>query len=407
MSFRVAYVVSHPIQYQAPLLRYLTRAGIDLRVFFLSDFSLHEHYERPFNRSFKWDIALTEGYASETLHRPFCAASRPPSRLWPVNHPAQTLRAGRFDALWLHGWGYLANCQMVHSAAAIGLPVLLRGESLPNRGPNTGVRERMRRSFYSRWLFNRSSAFLYVGSRNYEFYRSYGVARHRLFRMPYTVDNSFFQIRCSEAQQHRDAFRRSLGLSPGRPVVLFTGKLIPRKAPDALLAAFKLACARLSGQAVPYLLYAGDGPSRRALEHAARPLGDAVRFIGFRNQTELPALYDLCDVFVLPSTFEPWGLALNEAMNAGRAVLVSDSVGAAADLVADGDNGFVFRSGDIEAFVGRLLQLLQSPRLRARMGERSLERIQSWNFAADYDGLLEALTAVCHNRGLRTGGVAQ
>ena len=64
-----------------------------------------------------------------------------------------------------------------------------------------------------------------------------------------------------------------------------------------------------------------------------------VRFLGFRNQSEMPAFYDLCDLFVLPSHFEPWGLVINEAMNAGKPVIVSDCVGAAPDLVQTGRNG--------------------------------------------------------------------
>lgn len=395
MPFRVAYFVSHPIQYQAPLLRFLARCGIDLQVFFLSDYSLCEHYEKSFKQSFKWDVALTDGYRFETLWRPFRAPSRPPSPLWPVNGFTQHLRAGRFDAVWVHGWGSLAHCQIVHAAASLGLPVLLRGESLRSTACETSLRDRIRKLFYTRWLFKRSAAFLYIGSRNYEFYRSFGVAPHRLFPMPYAVDNSFFQTRCFEAKQNRESLRRSLGILPGRPVILFAGKLVRRKAPEELLAAFKLACARLPSDSTPYLLYAGDGPSRPKLERAASARSGAVRCVGFLNQTELPAFYDLCDVFVLPSTFEPWGLALNEAMNAGRAVVVSDRVGAGADLVASGENGFIYRSGDVAGLSARLLQLVQSPRLRARMGERSLERIQKWNFAADYNGLSEALTAVC------------
>src|SRR2546422_11478662 len=100
----------------------------------------------------------------------------------------------------------------------------------------------------------------------------------------------------------------------------------------SLLDAFVQVQNRLSGHSEPYLLFVGDGPSRGEIEGRAGRLGSAVRFLGFRNQSELPALYDLCDVFVLPSLFEPWGLVVNEVMNAARPVIVSDRVGAAPDL---------------------------------------------------------------------------
>ncbi len=397
--FRLAYIVTHPIQYQAPLLHYLSHAGgIDLRVFFLSDFSLHQHYEQAFHQTFKWDVALTEGYKWEILPRIFLGPSTKLRRWWPVARLRQRLRAGYFDAVWVHGWAHLGLCQVIQDAASLALPVLLRGESTLEANRRSAVRRRVRDPFYLRWLFRRTAGFLCIGARNREFYRQYGVPENRLFTMPYAVDNQFFQSRCAEARPQRETLRLSLGLQAGRPVILFTAKLTTVKAPEQLLAAFARLNERLAGDAKPYLLFVGDGPERGRLAEAAQPCGDAVRFLGFRNQSELPALYDLCDVFVLPSRFEPWGLVVNEVMNAGRPVIVSDRVGAASDLVENGDNGFVYPSGDVAALASRLLQILESSRLRARMGERSLKRISAWNFEADRRGLLEALAKVCQKK---------
>jgi glycosyltransferase involved in cell wall biosynthesis len=393
--FRLSYIVTHPIQYQAPLLRHLARSNeIDLEVFYLSDFSLHAHYEQAFNHTFKWDVALTDGYAWEILPRLFLGSSRPLRPLWPVGALRQRLRQGRFDAVWVHGWGHIALCQAVREAAALGLPVLLRGESLPNIQQRYTLRQKIRNAFCRR-LFERVAGFLCIGARNRDFYTQFGVEKDRLFSMPYAVDNTFFQSLCAAARPQRESFRGSLGLRPGRPVILFAAKFTTVKAPEELLSAFIQAYSGFGANSAPYLLFVGDGPLRCSLEESARPLGDAVRFLGFRNQSELPALYDLCDVFALPSRFEPWGLVVNEAMNAGRPVIVSDRVGAAADLVEDGVNGFVYPSGDVDALASRLRRILESPALLARMGERSLERITSWDFEADRRGLVEALSAVC------------
>jgi glycosyltransferase involved in cell wall biosynthesis len=170
------------------------------------------------------------------------------------------------------------------------------------------------------------------------------------------------------------------------------------KAPEELLSAFARVYDGFAADSAPYLLFVGDGPLRGELEERARPLGDAVRFLGFRNQSELPALYDLCDVFALPSRFEPWGLVVNEVMNASRPVIVSDRVGAAPDLIEDGANGFIYPSGDVDALASRLRQILESPTLRAQMGARSLARVTSWDFEADRRGLVEALSAACRKR---------
>src|SRR2546427_5462193 len=103
MPVRLAYFVTHPIQYQAPLLRFLaTSKEIELKVFFLTDFSLHEHYERAFNHSFKWDVPLTDGYTWEVVPRWGIVRSTQSRPHWPVRGLKERLREGSFDAVWVH-----------------------------------------------------------------------------------------------------------------------------------------------------------------------------------------------------------------------------------------------------------------------------------------------------------------
>jgi glycosyltransferase involved in cell wall biosynthesis len=252
---------------------------------------------------------------------------------------------------------------------------------------------RLLKNAFLEWLFNKVSGFLCIGSLNREFYRSRGVAQEKLFSMPYAVDNGWFQQQCERAHARREEFRRELGLSHGRPIILFAGKFIPIKAPLDLIAAFQLVVSE-SIAARPYLLFAGDGPLRKQMETTAGDLaGKDIRFVGFQNQTQLPAFYDLCDVFVLPSLFEPWGLVINEVMNAGRPVIVSNQVGAAPDLVHQGENGWIYPAGDVRALAGCIRQAIMN-RDSTRMGEKSLQLIGGWNFDADIVGLKQALKFV-------------
>jgi glycosyltransferase involved in cell wall biosynthesis len=115
-----------------------------------------------------------------------------------------------------------------------------------------------------------------------------------------------------------------------------------------------------------------------------------VRFAGFRNQGELPAFYALADIFVLPSINETWGLVINEAMNAGCAIITTDQVGSAADLVRSGHNGFTIKACDISALTNALAACLAEERFRG-MGERSLEIIQGWGIKENVEGLRGAL----------------
>src|ERR1035437_805364 len=359
--FSLAYIVTHPIQYQAPLLRLIAASQeISLKVFFLSDFSLHAHHEAAFGQTFKWDVNLTDGYDWEVLPRWGIGSSTPMRPWWPVRGLKERLKAGRFDAVWVHGWGHIGLRQAIRAGHEMGLPVLLRGESAPAPEPRRDLRRRLRNVF-CRQIFKQIRGFLCIGTRNREFYRQFDVPTEKLFLMPYAVDNDWFQARCTEAAIRRVTFRRELGLEPDRRIFLFAAKFIPAKAPTDLLTAFRQVWREAQG-AKPYLLFVGDGPLRADLEKQAGALGGKdVRFMGFRNQTEMPAFYDLCDVFVLPSHHEPWGLVVNEVMNAGKPVIASDQVGATPDLIANDMNDFTYHSGNTAALGARLKQVLASP----------------------------------------------
>ncbi len=382
---QVAYLVSHPIQYQAPFLRYLAReADFELTTFFLSDFSTRLHRDRGFDAELKWDVPLLEGYRSVTL-------SAAPEVVWNRPFPRRELGArllnGGFDALWIHGWAQLAQLWTLLRAGQKKIPVLLRGESVP------AARSLLRRSVL-RKLLGRAQAFLPIGRRNRAFYRSLGFEEGALHDVPYAVDNDFFRLRSREAAKTREELRSELDLQPGRPVLLFASKLIARKRPEDLLTAH--ASLRRNHPGLdPYLLIVGEGPLRGALESRARctSRGD-VRFLGFQNQSRLPALYDLADVFVLPSRFETWGLVLNEAMNAACPVVASEGVGAVPDLVVPGVTGYSYPAGDTDRLTELLADLLGDEPRRLRMGQAALRQVARLGFAEGHRGLAEALEQV-------------
>ncbi len=162
-----------------------------------------------------------------------------------------------------------------------------------------------------------------------------------------------------------------------------------------LIEAYKLLAPGPGIEPHPYLVIVGDGEQRAALEQSAQETGySSIRFCGFRNQSELPRFFDLCSVFVLPSRHEPWGLIVNEVMNAARPVIVSDDVGSQRDLITSGMEGEVFPAGDIEALASALRRMLANPETAQQMGQRALERIRTWDFEEDIRGLRHALAAV-------------
>lgn len=396
--YRVACVVTHPIQYQAPMFRCLANdPAISLTVFFLTDLSARPHYDPGFGRHVDWDMPLG-GYPHRFLTR--CSRGhdyglsfwRPAVRgLW------RHLAEGHFDAVWVHGYNHQALLRTIIYARAGGASVMLRGDSRHGAPSPSAAKNRIKRMLLPR-LFGLVDAFLAIGSANRDYYRSFGVPNERIFMTPYAVDNDFFASRASAASEEREALRAELRLAPRRPVILYAGKLQRLKRVHDLIAV----CAALKdgpSRLAPNLVIVGDGEERAALETCARAFQlDTVRFAGFRNQTELPAFYDLCDLFVLPSDNEAWGLVINEVMNAGRPVITSDQVGAARDLIREGVNGHIFPAGDVAALRDRITSVLQDPARAVRMGRASRELVSGWNFAAGRAGLLNALAWLANTK---------
>ena len=390
---RLAYLVSHPIQYQAPLLRRLAKEpDIDLTVLFGSDFSVHGYKDQGFGVDVAWDVPLLEGYRSQVLPALFdngtVSATRPWSRGL-FRALCDLSGKPRFDALWVHGYASVNALQGIFAANFLGIPVLLRAESWAGDRPRNSLKKLVKRAFF-RSLRPLISATLSIGSRNAAYWREAFGSEIPQFPVPYAVDNAFFARAASQAEATQGAELRSrLQLEQGRPVILFAAKLQGRKHAEHAIEALRLLGA--TNGLEPYLLIAGDGEEREKLERLTSGLASAVRFLGFQNQSELPALFTLADVFVLPSRHEPWGLIVNEAMAAGCAVVVSSDVGAAADLVLDGFNGFVTPVGDVEALAIALARVLSTPQTARQMGEASRARIATWDFEADVAGLRRAL----------------
>ena len=369
---RLLYLVSHPIQYQAPLLRRVAaEPGIDLHVLFESMDTAKTYFDPGFGAEIRWSTPLTEGYS----HEPAPSLSQVENRLKEA------------DALWIHGWNSILKLRSLEIARRRGVPVLMRGENTLKAMPDgTGVRGVLKRAFL-RWIFHRCTGFLCIGSENRAYYRAHDIDESRLFSMPYAVDNRYFRDQAAGAGE---ALRADLGLAAERPVVLFAGKFQARKNPGVLLDAVQRMAAGEGER--PYLLFVGEGEEKAALERASAG-NDDVRFLGFQNQSDLPAFYDLADVFVLPSSVEPWGLAINEAMACGTAVVTTDESGAAVDLI-DGTCGAVVPAGDATALAAALREILAAPETARRMGAAAAARIDTWSFDEDLEGLKAALKAV-------------
>jgi glycosyltransferase involved in cell wall biosynthesis len=184
---------------------------------------------------------------------------------------------------------------------------------------------------------------------------------------PYCVETSPFRPDEAARAELRDATRAELGVRPDQFVVLFSGKLVPRKGVDLLPAAVRQLPPDLARRAV--LVFLGDGELRDALARVAeRSPAVPVRFAGFQNQTRLSRFYQAADLLILPSReSETWGLVVSEALHHGLPCVVSDQVGSADDLVKSGETGEVFQSDDTAGLADALARatgLIGRPEVR-------------------------------------------
>jgi glycosyltransferase involved in cell wall biosynthesis len=277
------------------------------------------------------------------------------------------------------------------AARLLKLPVLMRTDSTLGDRPRGRAKLAVKKVFFL-LLRHMVHGILSVGRKNAEYWRDALGSRVPIFPIPYAVDNDYFRRRSAEAASDREMLRRDLNLRPGLPVFLFASKLQPRKRCMDLIEAFLRLAPAQGDDPAAYLLIAGDGQERAAIEARIRESQAAnIRMLGFQNQSELPRLFDLCDAFVLPSIHEPWGLIINEVMNASRPVIVSDQVGCAPDLVRDGVNGFIFPATNVDALSGVLRRFLDDPSLALRMGREAAQTIAGHSFEQDVSGLRHAL----------------
>jgi glycosyltransferase involved in cell wall biosynthesis len=387
MKYKLAILTQHPIQYQAPLFRKLAQSPeIELKVYFYSDYGITEKVDPGFGIAYKWDIPLVNGYTYKFLKNYLPIMSE--ERLWLSSNPGiiKEIIKEHFDAILIHGYVSITCWLAFFSAWITGTSIIFRGEShLLNY--RLGWKKAIKRIVLKQ-LFKRIACFLPIGTLNAEYYKHYGVPEKKMFLVPYSVDNDFFQKKYNELLDYRSELKRRLGFSTEASVILFASKMIPRKRAMDLLMAYE----KIQDKVNASLVFVGDGIERLMLEEYtnSRKIRN-VHFLGFKNQTELPEYFSIADVFVLPSTDEPWGLIINEAMNFGLPIITTDQVGAGYDLVKDRGNGFIYPVGDVGTLSDYLLKLLQNSELREKMGKHSLEIISKWSFKEDVEGILAAL----------------
>lgn len=380
---KLAIIITHPIQYYTPLFQLLAKS-CELKVFYTWGTNAEKaKYDPDFKKEIFWDLPLLDGYSYEFQTN---TAPNPGSHHFSgIKNPTLINKIKDFSptAILIYGWAYQSHLKVLRKFKG-EIPIWFRGDSnLIDR--QKGIKSVLR-GLTLKWVYRNVDKAFYVGSANKSYFEAFGLKEKQLVFAPHSVDNDRF---AKDRNQEVSELRQKFNIATNEILILFAGKVEAKKNPDLLLKVF----IELSLKGV-HLLFVGNGHLEKSLKSQVSNLkSQKIHFMDFQNQTQMPVVYQACNLFVLPSQgpSETWGLAVNEAMAAGRAILISDKVGCSTDLVKSGINGDIFISGDLQDFKRKLQVLLTDRDKLIRMGEESSKIIKSWSVENQANWILKVL----------------
>ena len=386
--YRVLAIGSHPVQYMAPLLRRMAQhPQLDLFMAYCTLRGAQPTHDPHFNTTVKWDIPLLEGYPWREIPNRGTGTDS----FWGLYNPglSKLIRTGKFDAVLCY-LGYLyASFWISYFAARRSGAAFLFGTDASSLIPRSGGswKVHLKRALWPR-LFSLADQVFVPSSPTRDLMLSLRIPAKRITLTPYSVDNDWWMAQSEKVD--REAVRASWGATPKTTVILFCAKLQPWKRPLDLLRAFAHA-----DPPNALLVYAGEGAQRAELEWetAALGVGERVRFLGFMNQSRLPAVYAAADLMVLPSEYEPFAVVVNEASCCGCPVVASDRVGAARDLIAPVDPGLIYPCGDLQALSALLSELCHDRGHLRELGLAARNHMAAWSPEHTVAGTVAAVSA--------------
>jgi glycosyltransferase involved in cell wall biosynthesis len=365
-ALRVTVVSPEPTPYRAPLFdRIAAQSGINLYVIYAAHSVAHREWtvEPEHRHMFLRGVALP-------------GAERILRHQYPLTPGVfRELREAQPDVVVVSGWSTFASQAAIAWCRTHRVPYVLLVES-HDLEPRSAWRRAVKAAVVPR-LVRGAENVLAVGSAARESMAARGASSVRPFAN--TIDVAVWTRRARQLKRRRD---------DDAVVVLSVARLVREKGLDDLIRALAEADdPRLR------LVVAGEGPERETLVNLAEELRVRLTISGHVAETDLAQLYIEADIFALLSRHEPWGVAVNEAAASGLPLLLSDRVGAAADLLSDHINGFSVRAGDVGAAATALNQLAGDPVRRAEMGARSRELVGDWGYESSVDNFVAAVRA--------------
>lgn len=280
-----------------------------------------------------------------------------------VQHKPDVLLVGG-SYMFLSLWRVLLNKKKLHC------PVIYWNESHKNSVRTYNSLSLFVRELIRKWFFKRIDGFWYGGKMAKAFVEDYAMKKAQYYFMPNLIENEAFNVVASTSYEEKQQIRQSFNINIEQTVFICPARLTLVKGIHTFMDLLK----KVENKKDCVVLIPGDGDMEEDLKRQAKTIDADVRFLGYKQQSEIITLYKMADIFLMPSLSDPNPLTCIEALWCGLPLLVSTHVGNYPEVIRLGKNGFVFDYSKPEEAVNIISRVIaSSPEWRANAKEVSLD----------------------------------
>lgn len=333
-NLRITWVVSHPIQYYTPLFKELSKfKELNLTICYLSRRGTKPYFDKEFSKVIQFDTDLISGY-NHIFLRNFSSIKNSLNFFAHINPGIASQIIRNSDTVIFQSWNSVSSIFGIILCILTKKRFYVRSDSnilgLDFKSNLLGKLKRIVKNILIVPLLKKCTGILTIGTRNEDYFKYLGISDSKFLRVPFSVDTKMFTQSLEGKMQLKSRFCLEYNFDPKKKIFLFVGKIRVSKGVFDLLD-------QATHMLESYFVFVGDGTDFDKLERLSKSLPN-VLIMGFRNQSELPAIYGAADFIILPSHYESWGLSVNEGIAAGCVPIVSDVCGCSPELVETTSN---------------------------------------------------------------------
>lgn len=363
-TLKVAIITNYPSPYRIPLFEELSK-HINLTVYFTSISKKNGKLKIKDKRR-QWNIK--DDYNFKYKFLPGFTIPLPGGGNYDVNISIlKEIERNKFDAIVLGGYDSFTTQFSFFWSKFRGIPVVLWSGS-------TFFEDKLVRKLSKpliSYIVRNSNAYIVYGSRAKDYIISLGGYSKKIYIATNVGDVNFFLEKNDLYNSKIEMIKRQYDIE-SKYNILFVGALSKRKGAKNLINAFK----KFKNNNQDWgLILVGNGPEKEHLQEISESVSD-IYFYDFVKPTDLPRYYSVADIFILPTSSDPFSIVISEAMASGLPVVSTFKNGASTDLIIDGYNGYVIKDKDPDEIYRIMVEISHNINILRRMGKNSRSMIR-------------------------------